>query len=921
MKRASVFISSLVSLSLFACLGFDYGWTMQEDCLIPNTLAVPQLQSPRGFPTRLDARPWTDAAQITGFLDIQGKAMAANQTQLFLFYTNDSLWAAFRCIEPEGGTMIQEVTERDGPVWRDSSVEIFLDPVHSHHDYFQLVVNPLGAFYDGRNMDGTWNSTVEVQSVTDNTGWTAFFRIPFADLGSVPDKGDMWAANFCRSRTIEERTSWSRLIGAYTDPVRFGHILFAGKNFKPAQINEIAPIRMGQNTFPVQKDEFRYHVEGVDSKFETPYSTEGASRGKCSFILDKDQVKSLTVTLQNKRGELLARMLLPMESSPMSGLLLQLQRTVSMVREHVNGFPEDIRGRMLQSADSAQKSLDEASQMLATPDAIVADQWESKARTLRGLQMRLNSARALAETLALFPDARFGVGFESPMKKVLIKDVPFDGWFATDYDLSLARYEHESLQIVVLPFDKAVKNVTVEASGLTKSGASQPSPSVQAKVSLVGHIRVEHRTPYEKDVHDWWPDPLLDFQQSCDVNPDEQVSFWITVSTQRDTQPGDYQGRITVSADDSPPVTLTLNVHVWDFEMPLLTSLRNAFTFDVHAMRKFYRDKRDQDMVRKYHDFLLDYRLNIDHLYRSAPEDIEVLKYGATRGMNAFNICFTNGPERIKTIDEFVPQLKESGLYEYAYVYGFDEVKKEKFPEIKMTFGEIHRRHPGLKTMTTADDKTFGKQSGLRDYVDIWVPLTCTYDLNEAEQLRAEGKEMWWYICVNPFHPYANWFIEYPAIESRLLTGSMSYMYKTGGFLYYLVNLWGNNKERIESGPYTNWNGACLEYRPGTLWANGDGSLLCPGPDGPLSTIRLENIRDGFEDYDYFMTLLALREKAATMEQTESLSAFIKQADAALQVPQSLVKSLTEFTYDPEEVYANRTRIAEAILAGNTLIE
>jgi len=70
--------------------------------------------------------------------------------------------------------------------------------------------------------------------------------------------------------------------------------------------------------------------------------------------------------------------------------------------------------------------------------------------------------------------------------------------------------------------------------------------------------------------------------------------------------------------------------------------------------------------------------------------------------------------------------------------------------------------------------------------VDIWVPLTPSYDLPEAEALRREGKQMWWYICLVPVHPYANWFIEYPAIESRLLMGAMSHKYRVDGFLYYL---------------------------------------------------------------------------------------------------------------------------------------
>ena len=37
-----------------------------------------------------------------------------------------------------------------------------------------------------------------------------------------------------------------------------------------------------------------------------------------------------------------------------------------------------------------------------------------------------------------------------------------------------------------------------------------------------------------------------------------------------------------------------------------------------------------------------------------------------------------------------------------------------------------------------------------------------------------------------------------------------------------------------------------------TAKANGDGSFVVPGPDGPLATIRLVNIRDGVEDVELF---------------------------------------------------------------------
>ena len=70
-----------------------------------------------------------------------------------------------------------------------------------------------------------------------------------------------------------------------------------------------------------------------------------------------------------------------------------------------------------------------------------------------------------------------------------------------------------------------------------------------------------------------------------------------------------------------------------------------------------------------------------------------------------------------------MPPLKEAGLDKLAYLYGFDEVNDEVFPRIKEIFGMVHSLYPGLPTMTTGYDNTFGRTTGLRDYVDIWVPL------------------------------------------------------------------------------------------------------------------------------------------------------------------------------------------------------
>jgi len=181
--------------------------------------------------------------------------------------------------------------------------------------------------------------------------------------------------------------------------------------------------------------------------------------------------------------------------------------------------------------------------------------------------------------------------------------------------------------------------------------------------------------------------------------------------------------------------------------------------------------------------------------------------------------------------------------------------------------------------------------------MDIWVPLTPHFDTDAAaiEQARQDGRDIWWYICIGPQHPYANWFIEYPAIEARLIMGAMTARYRPGGFLYYAVNRWPNNDRVISDGPRTDWDPASFRNN------NGDGSVMCAGPNGPLATIRLENIRDGIEDYEYYMLLQKLINQTGTSQQIGT-------------VADSVVTDLTHYTHDPKVVLAERERVARQIL-------
>ena len=82
--------------------------------------------------------------------------------------------------------------------------------------------------------------------------------------------------------------------------------------------------------------------------------------------------------------------------------------------------------------------------------------------------------------------------------------------------------------------------------------------------------------------------------------------------------------------------------------------------------------------------------------------------------------------------------------------------------------------------------------------------------------------------------------------------------------------------------------------------------------------MRLENFRDGLEDYAYARILeKTIAKVEASPELRAARAGWLQTARAALAVPEGVAKSLTEYTRDPAAVYRWRAAMAEAIaLAG-----
>jgi succinate dehydrogenase flavin-adding protein (antitoxin of CptAB toxin-antitoxin module) len=89
--------------------------------------------------------------------------------------------------------------------------------------------------------------------------------------------------------------------------------------------------------------------------------------------------------------------------------------------------------------------------------------------------------------------------------------------------------------------------------------------------------------------------------------------------------------------------------------------------------------------------------------------------------------------------------------------------------------------------------------------------------------------------------------------------------------------------------------------------ANPSGPVL----EGPVDSIRWEMLRDGIEDYEYFVILQQLLEAKGNRLSQAQRNEYLRLLD----VPADVTADMTTFTKDPAPLETHRDRLARAIAA------
>lgn len=539
--------------------------------------------------------------------------------------------------------------------------------------------------------------------------------------------------------------------------------------------------------------------------------------------------------------------------------------------------------------------------------------------------------------------------------------------------ISSAGNEREVLQLAVRA-GRSIGGVRLSVEPpIGSGGARLPAPHVH----VVGYVPIDYPTSYYRsDAPAWhrlipnerpqcdgwpglWPDPLLPSDR-FDLAPNATQAVWLTFNVPKDAAAGDYMGKVRLEAGGRVLAEQDYSVHVWDFKLPDENHV--AAIYDVRYGRggsQFWGKPLDE-MYPELARFLAERRLSPDSIkpepnirYVDGRVEADFTEYdkAAEFYFNELGLPYSytpwtfylfgwahppktffgerpydgdppyEGVDRSRLRPEykrayqaclkvFWEHVKEKGWADRIVLYISDEPHDWHAHigvQMKALCEMIHEVDPEIPIYSS----TWKHVPDWDGSLDVWgISHYGLVSVDKIAELQKAGDRIWFttdgQMCTDT--PYC-------AVE-RLLP---HYCFKYGAQAY---EFWGASWLTYDPYRY-GWHSYIRQSdQPGKFYwiryPNGDGFLIYPGAlvghDEPVSTIRLENAREGVEDYEYLYRLKRLVQ-AAKADGWDVLQAERALASAAelVEIPNAGGRYSSKILPDPGAVLRARILVAEAI--------
>ena len=538
--------------------------------------------------------------------------------------------------------------------------------------------------------------------------------------------------------------------------------------------------------------------------------------------------------------------------------------------------------------------------------------------------------------------------------------------------LTAARNEYEPLQLALCS-PRALRQVRAVVVPPLDSHVHR----LEVSVGVVGYVPVDHPTNYYNTTGPawqrkvpttpgrsdgwpgWWPDPLLP-HDTFDLAAHVTQPVWVTVYVPADAAPGDYVGRVRFEADHVVVAEVPFRVHVWNFAIPDQRHIKAIF--DCHQSGPLWAvpGKTFEQVRRDFWQFMAQRRVCPDRIQPDpqlryekgrVAADFTAFDEAADYYFNTLKLPHSYTPSQFYAFGWGFPPQPAFDQQPYEGTPPFADVDRSHLrPEYKRAYQAClkafweHVKAKGWEKKFTLyiSDEPFDAQPPIRQQmqalcamiheVDPTIPIYSStwhhqpewdgsitvwgfghFGIVSAEklaQIKQAGATLWWttdgQMCIDT--PYC--------ASERLLP---HFCFKYGAEAY---EFWGI--DWLTYDPYAyGWHSYIQQSdQPGksyyVRYPNGDGFLAYPGKPighaGPVSSIRLEQAREGCEDYEY---LYLLRATIATAKQAgrdvAAAEQVLQEAQQLVTIPNAGGLQSTRVLPDPDAVFRVKERMARAI--------
>lgn len=754
------------------------------------------------------------AALMEGFTN-SASVPAEVQTRAAIFQTGKGLRFIVECLEPQIDQIPAACTQRDGDVFADDCVEVFLAPARNTDEYYHFATNALGTRFDEEVHNRAWNPSWDLEVTRAQDRWRVDMTVPFAELSSRPGPGAVWWFNVCRQRhkdTKLELSAWSPTGDNFHNVLHFAALVFSDDYaqalgtsvLEPAE-SQVERLRARARVAPEAEARLGLYLEeatrllapvrdivGRRVALSTPEFARNLEVGLAVLDrLDEAQhdVENIVVAAERTRQlQALAR--------PGQALLVWATRAITNTKVLPTPNPPEQISRVL-SLRACRGEYEPASFVVYPLSRNM--KIEVRVTDLRGPAGVIPAAAVDVRAVKCWYQS--GGSGRFPINQHLRLLTP--ELLLKDDDLVRVDYEKKENYVRLTFPDGSRKWLWI----------SSPTP-----------------TPEEKDVS-VEAMPIRDARelQPVRVPARKAKQFWVTVKVPADAKSGRYAGDVELWSLGRRVEILRLELEVLPFDLapnPLESSIyfHWGITIDEQGQGSVAHSKRTWAQYRAELENLLAHGVNNPTLGVRFNTGLlpKALELRREVGLRCDNLYYLIAPTSAPTeeIKEIISIAKQYG-YENVYFYGRDEARGEA----------LRAQRPDWERVHAAGGKVFVAGSAghnFPDMGDLQDLLVCYGDpsKDEAALWHSKGHKIFCYA-----NPQSG--IEEPETYRRnfgLLLGVNGY---DGGMTYIY---------------YHGWNDFSGErYR--------QHNFVYPTADGVIDTVQWEGYREGIDDLRYWGTL------------------------------------------------------------------